>query len=113
MKNVSYKLIMLLICMIFLCLATYSIAFAYGKEFETSAQSAIVMERSSGRVLYAKNADAHLPIASTTKIVTSLTVINNANLDDVVEIPDAAVGIEGGRTLDRTRIIVRLNAAQR
>lgn len=95
MKNLSYKLMILLACIVFLCLATCTFAFAYGKQFETSAQSAIVTERSSGRVLYAKNADAHLPIASTTKIVTALTVINNADLDDVVEIPAEACVIEG------------------
>lgn len=95
MKNVSYKLMLLVVCLLVLCLASYSLAFAYGKEFETTARSAIVMERTSGRVLYSKNCDEHLPIASTTKIVTALTVINNANLDDVVEIPAEAVGIEG------------------
>ena len=63
--------------------------------FSSSAQSAVVMERSSHRVLFEQNADAHLPMASTTKIVTALTVINNANLDDVVEVNTKAVGIEG------------------
>lgn len=95
MKNVSYKLIILLMCVVLLCLATYSIAFAHGKEFDTTAKSAIVMEKTSKRVLYSKNCDERLPIASTTKIVTSLTVINNANLDDIVEIPGEACGIEG------------------
>lgn len=95
MKNIAYKLILLLMCIIFLSLATYSIAFASGKEFSTSARSAIVMERSSGRVLYNKNADERLPIASTTKIVTALTVLKNSCLDDVVEIPAEACGIEG------------------
>lgn len=95
MKNVSYKLLILLICIIFLCLATYSFAFAYGQEFSTSAQSAVVMEKTSRRILYSKNCDEHLPIASTTKIVTALTVLNNCNLDDVVEIPAEACGIEG------------------
>lgn len=95
MKNVSFKLMLLVVCIVFLCLATYSIAFAYGKEFETSARSAVVMEQSSRRVLFSKNCDEHLPIASTTKIVTALTAINNANLDDVVEIPAEACGIEG------------------
>lgn len=95
MKNISYKLIILVICLIILSLATYSLAFAYGKEFDTSAQSAVVMERSSGRVLYSKNCDERLPIASTTKIVTALTAINNSDLEDVVEIPPEACGIEG------------------
>ena len=64
-------------------------------KFSTTAQSAVVMERTSHRVLFAKNCDAHLPMASTTKIVTALTVLNHANLDDVVEVSPKAVGIEG------------------
>lgn len=63
--------------------------------FSTSAQSAVVMEQSTHRVLFAKNCNAHLPMASTTKIVTALTVINHASLDDVVEVDQRAVGIEG------------------
>ena len=34
-------------------------------------------------------------MASTTKIVTALTVIKHCNLDDTVEIPRQAVGVEG------------------
>lgn len=63
--------------------------------FSSTAKSAVVMERSSNRVLFEQNADAHLPMASTTKIVTALTVINHANLDEVVEVSPKAVGIEG------------------
>lgn len=63
--------------------------------FATTAKGCVVMEQSSGRILYQKNADLHLPMASTTKIVTALTVLNNANLDDVVTIPTQACGIEG------------------
>ncbi|MCH5156878.1 MAG: D-alanyl-D-alanine carboxypeptidase [Clostridiales bacterium] len=74
------------------CLSVYS---ASAAGFSTSAQSAVVMERSSHRILFAKNCDAHLPMASTTKIVTALTVLNHANLDDVVEVNPKAVGIEG------------------
>jgi len=95
MKNVSYKLILLLICIVLLSVATYSIAFAQGKEFATTAKSAVVMEKSSHRVLYGVNTDARLPIASTTKIVTALTAINHTDLNDVVEIPAEACGIEG------------------
>ena len=70
--------------------------------FHTTAQSAIVMERSSHRVLYSKNCDERLPMASTTKIVTALTVIDNCNLDEVVKIPAQAVGIEGSSVYLRT-----------
>ena len=60
-----------------------------------SAQAAIVMEQSTGRVLYAANADAVLPMASTTKIMTALCVLENAALDDVVTIDARMAGVEG------------------
>ena len=58
--------------------------------------SAIVIEAESGRVLFSQNKDVKLFPASTTKVLTALTVLNN--VDDIkkeVEIPDCAVGIEG------------------
>ena len=63
--------------------------------FSTTASACVVMESNSGRILFAKNENAHLPMASTTKIVTALTVLNNSNLDDIVVIPSQACGIEG------------------
>lgn len=63
---------------------------------DTSAQSAIVVERSSGRVLYAKNPDIRLPNASTTKIATALTVLRHVpDLDKVVTVCAEACGVEG------------------
>lgn len=71
-------------------------SFAHAEsDFQTSAQSAVVMERSSRRILYEQNADKHLPMASTTKIVTALTVLNHADLNEKVEVDPRAVGIEG------------------
>lgn len=65
------------------------------QNFQTTAKGCIVVERNSGRILFEHNADERLPMASTTKIVTALTVINNGNLDDMVTIPRQACGIEG------------------
>ncbi len=54
------------------------------------------MEVESKRVLYAKDADVRLPMASTTKIVTCITVLNLCdNIEEEVVIPAQAVGIEG------------------
>lgn len=62
----------------------------------TLAKSAIVVERSSGRVLYAKNPDIRLPNASTTKIATALTVLRHVpDLDRVVTVCTEACGVEG------------------
>ncbi len=63
---------------------------------ETSARGMCTMDVATGRVLFAHNADQAMGMASTTKVVTALTVLENyADLDTKVPIPDAAVGIEG------------------
>lgn len=62
----------------------------------TSAKSMIVMEASSKRILDEKNAFQRLPMASTTKVVTALTVLKNASdIKTVVKIDRRAVGVEG------------------
>ena len=60
-----------------------------------SAQSAIVLDGCTGRVLYEKSADTRSLIASTTKIMTALIVLESCDIDARVRIPAEACGIEG------------------
>ncbi len=60
-----------------------------------SESSEIVMEKESSRVLIGKNIDLKLPMASTTKILTAITVLENADLKETVTIKKESVGIEG------------------
>ncbi len=60
-----------------------------------SAQSALVMELESGRVLYQKNGEAKLPMASTTKIMTAIVALERGNLKDKIKISATAAGVEG------------------
>ena len=51
----------------------------------SSARGMCVIEASSGRVLYEQNKDRQLAMASTTKVVTALTVLNNCeNLEEEI-----------------------------
>ena len=62
----------------------------------TSAKSMCVMEKGSKRVLYEKDMDTMRANASTTKIVTAITVLQNCNdLDKVITVNDKSVGVEG------------------
>ncbi len=70
--------------------------FTSGIEYHSSARSAVLMESTTGRILYNKNMDAKLPMASTTKIVTAITVLENClDLDSKITIDNRAVGVEG------------------
>lgn len=60
-----------------------------------SAQAAVLMEAESGEILYEKNADDRMLIASTTKIMTALVVLEQCDLDRAVVIDAAWTGIEG------------------
>ncbi|ATW24093.1 D-alanyl-D-alanine carboxypeptidase family protein [Candidatus Formimonas warabiya] len=55
---------------------------------ELSAKSAILIDASSGRVLFEKNAHESLPQASTTKITTALIALEQAKLTKRIRVPD-------------------------
>ena len=60
------------------------------------ADSYIVIDADSGRIIGSKNADVKLPMASTTKIMTTILAIDKIkNLNKVVEIPESCTNIEG------------------
>ena len=63
--------------------------------YAITARKAIVMDATTGRCLYEKDADSRSLIASTTKIMTALVVCEQCNVLDRVRIPKEAVGIEG------------------
>ncbi|MBI5848701.1 MAG: D-alanyl-D-alanine carboxypeptidase [Nitrospirae bacterium] len=58
---------------------------------DIQARAAVVMEASTGRVLYAKNPELRLMPASTTKLMTALIAVEKVNLKDVVTISRNAV----------------------
>lgn len=67
------------------------------------AQSAVLMDAVSGRVLYSKNGDEQLAMASTTKIMTLILTLERANLEDAVTVsayaasmPDVQLNIREG-----------------
>lgn len=60
-----------------------------------SAKAYALYEVSSEEFLYEKNAELRMPMASTTKIMTALTVADACGMDEVVVIGPEAVGIEG------------------
>ncbi len=55
----------------------------------------VLIEASTGRVLYASNENERLYPASTTKVLTALCALNNLPLDRVIEVPKEAAGVEG------------------
>ncbi len=53
---------------------------------ETSAKAVAVLDCSTGRIIYSKNGNQQMTIASTTKIMTALVAIENMDMEHVVTI---------------------------
>lgn len=60
-----------------------------------NALAAVVIEESSGRVLYAKNATVRRSIASTTKIMTAIVALANGDIEEDVIVSKRAASIGG------------------
>jgi len=64
-------------------------------KLRVNARSAIALDKESGTVLYEQNAYEIVPMASTTKILTSLIAIEQGNLDKKVTISKKAASVRG------------------
>ena len=68
-----------------------TISYADTDNIDISAESAVLIDSSSEKTLYAKNDTQKMYPASTTKIVTAILTIENCKLDDVVTVPYEAI----------------------
>lgn len=74
-----------------------------------NSMAAIVLDRNSKFILYGKNENEKRKMASTTKIITAIVVIENANLEEITTVSPKAAGTGGSRlglhTNDKISII--------
>lgn len=94
------KQLKILVAIIFSLLASISIfAFYFSQAnsmaFADNLTSYISMEVGSLRVLKGENISTKRYMASTTKILTAICVIENSNINDIVTVSSKTVGVEG------------------
>ncbi len=68
---------------------------AQAEEVGTSAKACVIIDEVSGRVLLSHNAEAALPMASTTKVMTALLALEMGALDAPVTCSRNAFGVPG------------------
>ena len=76
-------------------IAALSGFFAVSAKQDTYARAAVIMDVNSGRILYSKNMDEKLAMASTTKIMTTLVAIESGRLEEKVTVSRRASYTEG------------------
>ncbi len=101
MRCIKNAVICLTLC---ICITVCSVLCAHGAEFSADydAKSVILIEAKTGKVLYENNADAPLPPASVTKIMTLLLIceaLENGQfrLEDTVPISEYAASMGGSQ----------------
>lgn len=60
-----------------------------------NAKGAVLIDERSGRVLFEQNKDLQLPMASTTKIMTSLLALEQPDIDALFTVDGKAILVEG------------------
>ena len=64
---------------------------------KVNSRAVLIYDRTSNRVIYEKNGYSKRAMASTTKIMSSIVILENANLQDTVEVSRKAGGTGGSR----------------
>jgi len=83
-----------------------------GGEPQITARAAVLFDANTGKILYAKNRDMQMPVASTQKLLTALVVCDAGNLDRRVTITEAdtqvaptKLPLRRGETFTRRQLI--------
>lgn len=76
------KIIAVIFCCVFLF--TISVTHAFSSEVSTSAGASVLLCANNGKVLYSHNMNTRMKMASTTKIMTALLTLENAEKDNRV-----------------------------
>lgn len=100
-KKIKLMFSTILVIILLLMSSTSNIVMAK-EEFNINAKSALLMDASTGEILYEKNIHEKLPPASITKIMTLLLAMealdsNKISLNDQVQISEKASGMGGSQ----------------
>ena len=95
MKNRNKLFSILIACLVSVISVYAKNNVSYTGYAYTCSEAEAVIELDSLRFLHVTNENAKLPMASTTKILTAITVIDNIDINKELTVPEACAGVEG------------------
>jgi len=95
MISLSIKRSFLLSIVFILLLSSFT--FGLTPQYGIKAEAGLLLDLTTGEVLYSKNGDTPLYPASLTKIMTAILVIEDLNLEDTVTIDDKSPFVDGSK----------------
>lgn len=85
-----------ILCVILIFVSSVSVLGEETSEIKDSdliSKSAVIIDGKTGRVLYGKNYEQKMAMASTTKIMTCIVALENGKMDAVVEVSSRAASM--------------------
>lgn len=78
-------------------LMLHSFTFALSPQYDIKAEAGLLMDLTTGEVLYSKNPDKQLYPASLTKVMTAILIIEDLDLEETVTIDDKSPFCDGSK----------------
>ena len=88
------KIFSVILTVVLILVYPYTVS-AENKAPEVSAKACVLIEEKTGKILFEKNSSEKLPMASTTKIMTTLLCLESGGLDDQFVVDGEAIKVEG------------------
>ncbi|MBE6788765.1 MAG: D-alanyl-D-alanine carboxypeptidase [Ruminococcaceae bacterium] len=82
-------------CLLALSIFVFALPFSAAAEPSVSALAAVLIDADTGAVLYAKNENTRLAMASTTKIMTALLALESEKRNEQFVVDSNAIRVEG------------------
>lgn len=73
------------------------------KELNILSRNAVIYDRTSKTIIFGKGENEKAPMASTTKIMTAIVLLEKANLNDTVEVSKEAALMRRLKTRNKNR----------
>ncbi|SMC17348.1 D-alanyl-D-alanine carboxypeptidase [Clostridium acidisoli DSM 12555] len=103
--NLNKCIIRLITVLLIINITTFNV---YGENLNVNAVTAIAMDSESKTILFEKNSQMIVPMASTTKIMTALVALKYGKLDKKVTISKNAASIRGSKVGYKTGEVIAM-----
>ena len=111
--NINMKKVFIFFILLTLFFSNISLVFASSNSPELVSEAAILIDNTTGKILYEKNKDKRMYPASTTKILTAILTLENCKLDDVITVSyDSVMSIPDGYVTANLQINEELTVRQ-
>lgn len=85
--------IFICVCLIICITINFLKVNSFGKDLDLKSKSAVLIDGNTGRILYGKNENEKMPMASTTKIMTCIVALESGKMNQIIKASSKAVSM--------------------